>query len=285
VPAGDNITVAATADQPGTAGNVAAGTLVVPSGLPETVTVANPAAATGGTDVDVPAVSQEDVNLAGTIADEALRLAGERALETRIGETGALFPETISVAILRQVPLRNIDEPAQAFLMEYTGIISGVILAPEEGARFAEAYLAEQIDDGRVLLGGTGALEVVGDSVLEAGGVSVDVTVSGLVTEPVDAEAVRGDLTGVSPETASQRLQDRLDLEVPPTVTISPTWVPWQWTPRRADRIEIVLAGPGIPEETEDEPEDGEGGEATVTPTSPDGEPGEPASPTPGAQQ
>ena len=282
VPAGGNITATATADDPGTIGNVDAGTVVAPAGLPETVTVSNPSAASGGTDAVVPAVAQEDVDLAATIADEALRVAGERALEARIGDTGTLFPETISVAILRQVPLQNVDEPAQAFMMEYTGIISAVIVSPEEGARFAEAYLSEQVEDGRVLLANTGALEVVGGSALEAGGVTVDATVSGLVTDPIDPEALGSDLTGVSPETASQRLQDRLELDVPPTVTISPTWVPWQWTPRRADRIEIVLAGPEVAEEGAGGTEDGDG-DATATPTSADGGPAANLTPTAGA--
>jgi len=283
-PAGGNITVTATADEPGTGGNVGAGTIVIPSGLPETVTVANPVAAIGGTDAEVTAVAQEDVDLAATIADEALRLAGQRALEAQVGDAATLFPETISVAILRQQALRDIDEPAQAFLMEYTGIISGVILAPEEGARFAEAHLREQVGDGRVLLPGTGTLEVVGGSILEAGGVTADVTVSGLVTDPIDPEGLRGELTGVSPEEASQRLQDRLELKVPPTVTISPTWVPWRWTPRRADRIEIVLTGPQVAGDSEGNVQDEDGrDEATPAPTSPDGGPAENVTPVAGS--
>lgn len=274
VPAGANISATATAAQPGSGSNVAGGTIVEASDLPTTVTVANPAPALGGTDAVVPAVAQEDVDLAGTIADEALRIAGERALEARVGDTATLFPETISVAILRQVPLRDIDEPAQAFLMEYTGIISAVVLTEEEGRRFAEAYLDDRLDEGRVLLPGSGTLEVVGGSELEAGGVTADVSVGGLVTDPIAPDELRGELTGVSPEEASQRLQDRLDLDVPPTVTISPTWIPWQWTPRRADRIEIVLAGPGSEDETsEDDDVDGDAGngEGAATSTPADG--------------
>ena len=242
--AADSVTVAGTAVLSGEAANLASGELRLLIGLADALTVTNPESASGGTDKEVPAIAQEDVDRVRDIAPQVLEVVGRRELLATF-TTGILFAETASAAILRQEPLGVVGQPGDAFLMEYTAVVSALYLSEEAAIRFGQALLLQSIEEGHALLPGTTAVHARGDGVLQGGELTVELVVTGLVTSLFEASAVRGELTGVSPETAADWLQENLGLTVTPRINVSPDWLPAWRMPLRASRITITLVGPG----------------------------------------
>ena len=242
VPAGESASVTATAERPGELTNAAADELHNLTALPETLTVTNPAAASGGANKVVKAVAQEDVDRVRLIADDVLARVGTRELEAAV-EGGTFFPQTIDVRF-SESPLQNVGDPADAFLMEYTATVTALVLRDDEARRFAERLLIDELPEGVALLPDTAEAMTTGQVEFSVAGLTVDLVSTGLVAELFDPSTLRGEVTGVRPETAAARIQERLSLEEPPVVTIRPEWLPWRWTPRRGSRILIRLAGP-----------------------------------------
>ena len=239
IPAGEAAYIGATSIRPGTTGNLGPGELRFLIGFPPTLTVTNSVAATGGEDIEVPAATAEDAVRVGEIAEDVLRRAGTRAL-LRIVEDGTVFPETVSVAILSQEPLVQPGEPAEAFLMEYTAVVSGLVLTDDAARRAGEQILVSVLSEGMALLPGT--TEVVADQAAYDGSRLVaTLQATGLATPLFDPVQLRDILTGIAPSEAATRLRDQLELEVEPLIRVHPGWLPAVRMPQREDRISVVF--------------------------------------------
>ena len=238
VPAGGSASVGATALRPGSEGNLAAGSLRVIEGYP-TLGVTNPEPASGGTDIEVPAVSALDVERVGDLAGTVLRRAGERELTATI-ENATIFPQTLSVTILDGDPLFEVGEQSEVFAMEYTAAVTVLVLPQDEADRAAGLLLQGELPEGMALLPGTAAASVGADAAAGPG-LSVDLTATGQAARLFDPAELGGALTGVSAATAAARLRERLGLAADPLITVHPAWIPGWRMPRRADRITITL--------------------------------------------
>ena len=188
-------------------------------------------------------MAAEDAARIGAIALGVLRRIGERELEAAL-EGAALFPETVTVAILSQRALQAVGEPADALLIEFTALVSGLTVSAAQARAYAEAALVEALPDGTVLLPGSAEAELSANHRFEAGTVFLELTAHGLVAELFDPAAVRSDLTGATPAAAAAALRERFALAHEPEVTVRPNWIPWRWLPRRASSITIRLAPP-----------------------------------------
>ena len=239
VPADGTAVVGATAIRPGTAGNLEAGSLRLLIGFPETLTVTNPVAARGGEDIEVLAASAEDAVRVGEIAESVLRRAGARAL-LRLVEDGTVFPETVSVAILSQEALVQPGEPAEAFLMEYTAIVSALVLNDEAARHAGEQILVGALPEGSALLPGTAEVTAE-DPSYDGSRLVVTLYAVGLSAPLFDPASLSGTLTGVAPAEAALRLRERLSLDTDPLIRVHPGWLPAWWMPRRQDRISVVF--------------------------------------------
>lgn len=258
VPAASVATTGATAVQAGTVGNVPFGTLILSDDLPDGVTVTNSAAADGGTDQLVPAVDEADVVRVAEIADEVLRRIGERELFAVVTD-GTVFPQTISVSIFSQEALANPGDPAETFLVDYVAVVSALVVTEAEAGQTAEALLIQQLGPEQALLPNSASAELT-EARVEGGTVTVSLTATGLVADLIDTQVVREAISGDSPATARAEIQELLALESAPQIDLNPSFVPWRWLPRNADRITITYAGPASllpPEgEADDEPND-----------------------------
>ena len=250
VPAGESLAVVATAERAGTIANLDAQETWSLSGGAETLRVTNPQAADGGTDLSVPAIAAEDADRLRSMALDVLSRAGGRELERTV-ETGAAFPETVTVAILGEESFGHIGEAAATLMMEFTAIVSGLVLPDEHARAFGEALLVAALDEGVALLPGTTTVELAPAHTFQGGALSLRLVATGLVAELFDPSDVRDDLTGARPAEAARVLQDRLGLDIEPRVTLHPDWLPWLWLPRRGSRISITLAGPPESEQLE----------------------------------
>lgn len=263
VAAGSVATIGATAVQAGTSGNVPFDTLTLSDDLPEGVTVTNPAAASGGTDKLVPAVDEADVAQVTALSDEVLRRIGERELFATVTE-GTVFPQTISVSIFSQEPLANPGDPADTFLVDYTAIVSAVVVTDAQAIATGEALLLAQLDATHALLPGSTTASI-DEARVEGGTVTALLTATGLVAELIDTQIVREAISGDSPADARAEIQTLLALEGTPQIDLRPDFIPWRWLPRNADRITITYAGPASLLPPEDEEDDGEGSSDLLT--------------------
>jgi hypothetical protein len=256
VPAGASAAVAATAVLPGEPGNVAAGTLTARDPLPRGVTVTNPSAASGGTNVEVPAVASEDVDRVREISDDVLLRVGQREMAEAIPEGSTYFPETLTSAVFSENPLQNPGDPATAFLMEYTAIISALVLDVDTAVLFGSRVLQSSLGPDEALLPGSTEVTVAAETDRVAGQLVVEMTIQGRIAPVIDPTALEGSLTGTTKSEASALISDAIALEAPPEIRLLPDFIPWRWLPRRSDRISIILEGPASLLELDD-PDDG----------------------------
>jgi len=263
VSAGAIATTGATAVQAGTQANVPFGTLILSDDLPEGVTATNSSAAGGGTDELVPAVDVTDVVRVALISDEVLRRIGERELFEVVTE-GTVFPQTISVSIFSQEPLANPGDPAETFLVDFTAVVSALVVTEEQAGRTAEAVLLRDLIEGQALLPNS-ASATLADARVEGGTVTVLLTATGLVADLIDTQLVRDAISGDSPAAASDEIQSMLALESPPQIDLRPDFIPWRWLPRNSDRITITFAGPASLLGGEDSDSDEESSELLTT--------------------
>ena len=230
-------------------------------GLPASLSVTNTVAGEGGTNVLVPAVAQEDVDRLRELARTVLARTGARELVASV-EGATVFEETVLAQILSERPQSLLGAPTDVFLIDYTAVASGLALADDAAVAFGQLLLVEGLPEGMALLPGTVEAEVAPttEAADEPGGiaaVTVTLRATGRVYTLPDLAPLRGQLTGVRPGVAAERLMTGLGLEEAPRVTLEPDWVPWRWTPRRASQITVAFAA--TLEEPEDEPtEDGE---------------------------
>ena len=260
VPAGSVANIEATAVFAGARGNVGAGTRTLMDGLPDGVTVINWSTASGGTDKAVPAVSDEDVDRIQELAKIVLRRVGERELLEAVGEDTA-FPQTMSVSIFSQQALSNPGQPAEVFEVDFTAIVTALVITDEQAARYGAALIASNVAEGFELLPGS-TTATVSAARIDGGTLTVLLEASGLVAELVDEGAVSAAVSGKSPSEATVQLQQMLALEGAPTITLRPQFIPWRWLPRKAERINVTFAGPASL--LEDDAEEFEDGEATA---------------------
>ncbi len=267
IPAGSRSVVGATAIEPGSVGNVAADTLTQLSGFPATVSVTNIAAG-GGTDIEVPIVSPDDVATVTELANAVLRRAGERELLRSVTDA-TVFTETIAVAIRAQTPLTEVGERSDILLMEYTATASAFVLTDEDAQEVAQNLLQERLPDGVALLPGTSVASLGDVSSFDGSRLTIEFTATGLASPLLDPSSLRGVLTNVSPEVAAERLREQLGLTTNPHITVHPGWIPGLRMPRRSDRISIELVSPealaaafaGEPAVDEEDAGGGDGGE------------------------
>ncbi|MDP2328411.1 MAG: baseplate J/gp47 family protein [Dehalococcoidia bacterium] len=241
VPPGEQAIVTATADRPGTHGNVDIGEVSEPeTPLPSEIFVVNRTRGVGGTDRTVPAVSAADIDRVRQIATGVLDRVALVTLDSAV-TGGRLLRSTVSAAIFSAVPLQQLNEPADAFLMEYVIVAAALWIPDGDAAAYGAEVIRSQLAEGLVLLPGT--VTAIITEPLEPGDV-IKVDASGLITDIARVDDLPDLIAGKSPEEAAQFISERLDLEVPPVITIQPSLIPWRWLPRRAEAIVIRLEGP-----------------------------------------
>ena len=266
VPAEGIATVGATAEFPGEPGNVAANSLVEMDGaVSASVTIDSSSEGSGGTNVLTAGVSQADVERVREIAGDILDGIALRTLEALVEEEGlgTLLPQSVSAAIFSEQPLQRLDEPAEIFVVEYTITASGLVVTQASAAEYGELLIRDALPEGVALVPGsvTAIAEPSGDRA------SVEVVATGRTAVLSSIADAANQVVGMRPEAARNLLQEELGLNVPPTIEISPNFVPWLWLPRRAASIEVVIGSPESEAATEDSDEDSDDDEGTSTPT------------------
>ncbi len=271
VPAEGAATVGATAEFPGEPGNLVANTLVTIEGdVPDAVTIDASSAGSGGTNVLTAGVAEADVARVREIAGDILDGIALRTLQAVVEEEelGTLLPQSVSAAIFSERPLQRLEEAADIFVVEYTITASGLVVTGASAAEYGELLIRDALPEGVALV--PGSVTATAEPSDDRGSVNVVATGRTAVLSSIAVAA--NQVTGMRPEAARNLLQEQLGLDTPPTIEISPNFIPWLWLPRRAASIEVVIGSPesgiadaGDPDEGDLDEDDAEDAEATPT--------------------
>jgi hypothetical protein len=217
--------VGITAANPGTDGNVAAGTIrQVPSAYdPSAIKVTNPARTTGGTHQEFPKVIQKDVTAALASLGKQLdaKLVAGAAAPAGLAAGSTAFPETATrgAATPTVDPTTLVDQEVAQFDLGVTA--TGTIVTVDQAPILAlgEARLAAAVPADRDMVAGS-ALVTVGPGTVDGQRVRFGVTARAESAPRVDESALRTQLKGRSPTEARAILGAYGDA----TVTLWPGW-------------------------------------------------------------
>jgi hypothetical protein len=217
--------VGITAANPGTDGNVAAGTIrQVPSAYdPSAIKVTNPARTTGGTHQEFPKVIQKDVTAALASLGKQLdaKLVAGAAAPAGLAAGSTAFPETATrgAATPTVDPTTLVDQEVAQFDLGVTATGTIVTVAQAPILALGEARLAAAVPADRDMVAGS-ALVTVGPGTVDGQRVRFGVTARAESAPRVDESALRTQLKGRSPTEARAILGAYGDA----TVTLWPGW-------------------------------------------------------------
>ena len=204
--------VAITAVKEGPAGNVDARTIrVVPARYNRTlITVTNPAATSGGTKKDFTRVSKKDVDAALATLEEDLQAQFQSSLENPedVPAGATVFPET---AVLGESapsvdPESLVNEEVKTFTLGLAanGTVLAVDASPVEA--IVESALEDAVKPGYQLIDGSTKV-AVGDGTVDGSTVVFNAAGAAEQVRPVDGEALRQQVLGLTEEEARAILE------------------------------------------------------------------------------
>ncbi|MEW6223754.1 MAG: baseplate J/gp47 family protein [Chloroflexota bacterium] len=235
--------VAVTAVEPGTAGNVDAGTIrVIPARYNRNLlSVTNPAPTSGGTREEFKRVAQKDIDAAleqlGLDIQEQFATALEDGAGAPPGTT--VFPDTAALGEPAPTvdPATLLDQEVEAFTLGVTatGTVLAVDASPVEA--IAEARLQGSVDGGYTLV--DDSIEVtVGEGSVVGGVVTFPVDGSAKQVRPVDGEALRRQVLGLGREEAIAALTPYGEVDL----VLWPDWV--AAVPSLEQRVTLTVGDP-----------------------------------------
>jgi hypothetical protein len=245
----ETVRATARAEEPGSPGNVAAGTItVVPAEFEDSLTVTNEQPATGGTERVAQAVTQSDVDGARLALRAALEVpeVREQIATGAVGE-GA-FDDLIQVDILNVTFEPEVGEASPYVFLFSQLAISGLVV-DEDALLDLATLVLQQGPEGEVLVVLEDTVEVRNLELIsfdiEAGVLTFDMTAAGRVAQGVDEEAIEDAIKGKSEGDAEAEVNRQVLGERSAQVEISPDFFPW--VPRFGFRIEVEVAPPSTP--------------------------------------
>ena len=235
--------VAVTAAVPGPSGNVAAGAIkVVPPKYNRTVVrVTNPNPTDGGTRTEFTRVRQADVDAAveQLTKDIQAEFASELENPSRVPPGTTVFPETAQLGdpVPAVDPATLVGQEVDSFTLRMTA--NGTVLAvdPAPLQSIAEQRLRDHIDPGYQLVDGSTTVDV-GDGQVVGGVVTFPVSGSAKQVRPVDGEALRAQVLGLSEADARALLEPYGEV----TIVLWPSWV--TSVPALDQRVTLVVEAP-----------------------------------------
>ena len=222
---GQQVTVPIEALEPGLKGNVPALTINAIEGpLNVRLRVSNRSGTRGGTVENVGTVTQADKNrlkneLLAQLQQQAYAKLGENL---RSGEY--IPPETVNTYVLAETYDRFAGEHADELGLQLQLLARGLAVDMNGARTLAKRSLHESAPPDKFLLeetirAGQPRFTLFGDDF-----VTLSITASGEVMEPVSASAVRAVLTGAPMNRAKQLLEENFVLAQPPQITLAPRW-------------------------------------------------------------
>jgi hypothetical protein len=226
---GEAVSAAATANLAGPSGNVAAGAInrLDDPSLGAGLEVANPAAASGGTTVEIPAASGADHKAVLELA-QRLKESSEFRRAVVAAHPGQLvLLSTAEATVEPGTPFPAPGEPATTVFLRVRVSVSARAV---EGADLVAHWQSQSSRPPAPLMAGSlEAAEIEGESIVGERFVLVRARLSGLVAEQVDPADVVNAVKAERPSSAESTLRSRYRID-DVRVELTPAWaplVPW----------------------------------------------------------
>jgi hypothetical protein len=246
LPARGTLGVTATALMPGPAGNVP------PAAIDRwrdaaysTVTVTNPAAATGGADGPVPAVAAEDI---AAITAEAEALASSASLLAQAfheHSADAVLARTATATVTFDDPAGLLGTEADTLLLRVTYTVTALAIRADAIDALARALLAPPGTRSVFVPGSARAVDTGAVNGRDAdGGELVEIELRAAFTRDVLPGDVKDLVKGRSQSGALASIEERYGI-ADAEVDLAPGWAPW--VPRFGFRIDVKFRPPAPP--------------------------------------
>jgi len=238
---GGSLTLTVTAANPGSSGNLEAGSLVVIEGpLSLSLAVTNPEPTTGGSELNSAAPAEGDYaqlkgQLLTTLTEGALNEAASGlAADDIILSTQ---PELVEIIEQSYEPSSS-EQPATELALTLRATFEIVFVRGETVRQMVEAILDAQVAEGYTPQEGSLTIEQLGAPRITADGeASWRLKAQRTVIAALPQAEVLNLVLGLRPEQASQKLSEAFELAAPPQISTWPSW--WPWLPSLPFRISI----------------------------------------------
>jgi len=218
------------AEKAGSAGNVAAGTILAIEGsYGYQVAVSNTDPTNGGSDRESPAATEEDLAQLQELLLNELQEKAQDEMKRQLSVGDVFFPDTIS---LEQILEENFDPPPShpgakvtlSLLVEYSALYA----SKEDLSELAGVVLNASAPVGYDALDEPLGLEVLSPPVTDTLGTTrLRIKASRFLIPDLDLARVISLAQGKSPHVARAQLAESLSLVHEPQITLRPSWWPW----------------------------------------------------------
>ncbi len=202
------------------------------------ITADNPAPATGGTSVRVPAPSVRDYRNLEAELRQSLRAQALSALQQQFPDALIVLPSLRTDTDLERTFIPEESQPANTLTLTLRVRYKALLVASEDVQALARTILAASAPQGMALVPTT--LKVEADAAGpqgEAAPYEWTFHAQGVFATPVDRDLARQVVVGLSPETAQQRLDTVFPLASLPIIRRWPGW--WPRLPFLPLRIDV----------------------------------------------
>ncbi|MFO7635050.1 MAG: baseplate J/gp47 family protein [Caldilinea sp.] len=223
--AGQRVSVAVEAVEPGTTGNVRANTISnVVGALSFRLRVNNSGGTFGGGAELVSVVSQQDRDRMVAILLEAAEAKAYETLRAQLEPGEWLPPESVQTFVLAQSFDQYSDEVAQQLNGSIRVLVQGLTVNEQQATGLILDRLQELVPErGRLVLDSVRAQRQP-QSQVTSSTVAFTMTVSADYTTPIDPDELRDAIAGMAPEEAERTIRDRWLIEGAPDVYLDPAW-------------------------------------------------------------
>ncbi len=223
--AGQRVSVAVEAVEPGIIGNVRANTInTVVGALGFRLRVNNPGGTAGGGAELVSVVSQQDRDRLVEILLESARSKAYETLRSQLAPGEWLPPESVQTFVLAQSFDQYNDEVAQQLSGSIRVLVQGLTVNEQQATGLILDRLQSLVPErGRLVLDSVRAQRQP-EAQIGSSTVAFTMTVSADYTTPIDPDELRETVAGLTPEEAARVIQEHWLIEGAPDIYLDPAW-------------------------------------------------------------
>ena len=223
--AGQRVSAAVEAVEPGINGNVRANTINnVVGALGFRLRVNNSGGTFGGGAEPVSVVSQQDRERLVAVLLEAAEAKAYETLRAQLAPGEWLPPESVQTFVLAQSFDQYNDEVAQQLSGSIRVLVQGLTVDEQQATGLILDRLQSLVPErGRLVLDSVRAQRQP-DAEVGSSTVAFTMTVSADYTTPIDPEELRDTIAGMTPEEAARVIEERWLIEGTPDIYLDPAW-------------------------------------------------------------
>jgi hypothetical protein len=227
---------------PGRQGNVPAGAIQALEGaLGLSLTVSNPDALTGGSDLSVRGPSASDHQRAYDLLLAKLTSQAEAALQAET-QAGLFLPGALQAVVLEETYLPPAGQPGERLTLSVRVEFTASYVLRSDLEQLGAAVLDASLAPGQAAVPGTLDWEALSAPVTAPDGLSrFQLRLKRRVWQVVPPMQVVQLVQGRRPEAARRNLSS-LVLAAEPEIHLAPAW--WPWLPLASNRIQVVFTYP-----------------------------------------